>query len=147
MLRKTITTFIAVAALTVAALTASFATHPSDARAASCIGYGMPSYSVITQGNGWTVTLWKSNGVWYATGASGNQSMRANRVYMSSWGSNPFQPYFEIYWSNGSVGRYFGHAAGATIASIFGNTYTQGNWWTQWNTYSYPRCFVGLRGT
>jgi hypothetical protein len=105
MLRRIISTLLAVGAMAVAALAASSAALPASAHAASCMSYGMPTYSEIQQANGWTLWLWKGGPNWYAYAYSGRYSMNSAYVYMGTYGGNPAQPCFKINWTNGAVGR------------------------------------------
>jgi hypothetical protein len=143
MFRKTTTAVLAAASLALAGLGAASTIMPAAAEAAYpiCRAYGMPSYSVITQANGWTVTLYSASGTWYAYATDGHRgSMWSTYVGMTSYGGNPSQPFFTIYWPGGSYGRYYGQASGVTIASIFGNSFDRYNNIVQWNTYTRPVC-------
>jgi hypothetical protein len=143
MFRKTTTAVLAAASLALAGLGAA-AVVPAAADAAYpiCRAYAMPSYSVITQANGWNVTLTHGNdGFWYAYADDRHgHGMWSTYVAMSSYGGNPSQPFFTIYWPGGSSGRYYGQASGVTIASIFGNSFDRYNNIVQWNTYTKPVC-------
>jgi hypothetical protein len=144
MFRKTTTAVLAAASLAIAGLGASAAVMPAAADAAYpiCRAYGMPSYSVMQQSNGWTITLIRGNDGWWYAYADDHRghTMWSNYVTMGSYGGNPSQPYYTISWPRGGFGRYYAYANSVNVSSIHGTTYDQNNTPAQFNDYYYPVC-------
>ena len=127
-MRKTLTSLLAVGALAAAGLSASAAV-PSNAHAATCAQWRVPSTMEMPQSNGWTLRMSYSfsQGAWHAAAfPRDGYAIHHRSVHFTSWSSNLVA--FNIVWTNGSEGVYTG-----TIRS---DGYVSGTSVDRWNRYN-----------
>jgi hypothetical protein len=102
-----------IATLAVALSAAGLSAAPSQAAAAGCSKWLLPTSTQIRQSNGYTITLAYSNGRWYVPGNAGAEV---------TWTSKrPSALQFIITWPNGAGGVYtgsidpYGFISGTTV--------------------------------